>query len=69
MICPNCQIQCVWYDFGKSRVLQVIPSLAPTIFRSFIEWSQSELDELEFIELMLSFEELGNAIDKIPISE
>lgn len=63
MICPACQIQCIWYDLGNRKVLQVIPSFAPIEFRKFIQWSQQELDELEFTELIVSFEELGKAIN------
>lgn len=62
MVCPKCQIKCIWYDLGKGKVLQVIPSLAPVEFRKFIQWSQKELDELEFTELIVSFEELAKAM-------
>lgn len=62
MICPNCLIECIWYDLGNKRVIQIIPSLAPEVFRSFMQWAQKELDELEFIELFISFEKLGKVI-------
>ena len=64
MICPNCQIECIWYDLGSGRTIQIVPSLAPIEFRLFIKWSQKELDELEFLELIMAFEELGQAIKK-----
>jgi hypothetical protein len=60
--CPSCKIECIWYDMGEGKVLQVIPSLASLEFRMFIEWSQKELDELEFLELIVTFEELGKVI-------
>ena len=63
MICPECQIECIWFDLGNEKVLQIIPSFAPKEFRMFIQWSQKELDELEFIELIVAFEELGKAIN------
>lgn len=61
-ICPACKIKCIWYDMGNNKVLQIIPQYAPTEFKRFIEWTQSELDELEVVELISSFEELGKLI-------
>lgn len=61
-ICPECKIECVWYDLGNNKVIQIIPSLAPNQFIKFIKWSQQELDELEFLELLVTFEELNKAI-------
>jgi len=61
-ICPECKIQCIWFDIGKNKVLQIIPDKASKEFKKFIEWAQLELDELEFVELISSFEELGELV-------
>ncbi len=61
-ICPSCNIECIWFSFKEGKTLQIIPKYAPKEFLSFIEWSQRELDELEFLELIVSFEEIANAL-------
>ena len=62
MICPTCKIECIWYDCGKRKVVQLIPSFAPKEFQMFIKWAQEELDEIEFVELLVAFEELKGVI-------
>jgi hypothetical protein len=61
-ICPNCKIDCFWYDVVSGRTLQIIPEYAPNEIKQFIQWAQSELDELEFLELIVHFEQLSNAL-------
>jgi hydrogenase maturation factor HypF (carbamoyltransferase family) len=62
-ICPNCNIECIWFDLGNEKAIQIIPNFAPAEFKRFIEWAQKELDELEFVNLLVLFEELNHAID------
>ncbi|NVK53819.1 MAG: hypothetical protein HWD85_12860 [Flavobacteriaceae bacterium] len=62
--CPNCNIESIWFYFERGRTLQIIPENAPKEFLAFIKWSQKELDELEFLELIVSFEEIARAINK-----
>ncbi|WP_420571671.1 hypothetical protein [Kordia sp.] len=61
-ICPNCNIECIWFSFEKDKTLQIIPKYAPEQFQKFISWSQNELDELEFLELIVNIEELAKNI-------
>lgn len=59
-VCPNCKIQCVFFyiAFDVERLIQVVPSKAPSSLKKFIYWAQKNLDELEFIELLVSFHEV-----------
>lgn len=67
-ICPKCQIECIWYDLGKRKVIQIIPDHAPPEFNKFIKWAQKELDEIEFVELFVAFEELAKKIEAGSVS-
>ena len=58
-ICPNCKISCIWYYVTHENVVQIIPEYAPDPIKLFIDWCQTTLDELEMIELMVGFEEIG----------
>ncbi|WP_298760557.1 hypothetical protein [uncultured Psychroserpens sp.] len=58
-ICPDCNISCVWYYITNENVVQIIPEFAPNSVKFFIEWCQSELDELEIIELIIELEKIG----------
>ncbi|MDG5493242.1 hypothetical protein [Psychroserpens sp. SPM9] len=58
-ICSNCNISCVWYYLTNENVVQIIPEFAPNSIKLFIEWCQSELDELEIIELIIELEKIG----------
>ncbi|MCO7224810.1 hypothetical protein [Pleionea sp. CnH1-48] len=59
-ICTKCGIECVLFEWSK--LVQIHTQAAPSPIRRFILWAQHELDELEFIELLSSFEELGEEI-------
>ena len=61
--CPDCKIECIWYDLGNGKGIQIISSNAPIEIQSFIKWSQKELDELEFLNLIIAFETLGNEVN------
>lgn len=63
--CPNCQIECIWFYFEENKTLQIIPEYAPKEFVLFIKWAQNELDELEFLELIVSFEEISKSLINI----
>lgn len=58
-ICPNCNISCIWYYITNENVTQIIPEFAPDSIKSFIDWCQSELDELEMTELVIELENIG----------
>ena len=64
-ICPNCGITCIWYSLKDDYTLQIIPEYCPDVLLSFIKWGQSELDELEFLELITLFEEIGEFKSKV----
>ena len=59
-VCPACGIECLFWSAGNSNI-QILPALAPPALRSAIEWAQTNLDELEFIELWVAIEELMEA--------
>jgi len=59
-ICPNCNILCVWYYISNENVIQIIPQFAPDSIKLFINWCQSELDELEMVELIVELERIGS---------
>ncbi len=61
-ICPNCKIQCIWFGLKNKQTLQIIPKHAPKSFSRFLKWTQNELDEIEFLELIVSFEEIASSI-------
>ena len=58
-ICPSCGINCIWYFITAKNVVQIIPEFAPYSVRQFIEWCQSELDELDMVELIVELENIG----------
>lgn len=36
-ICPHCKIECIWYDLGEGKSIQIVPAFAPTPFLNFIQ--------------------------------
>ena len=64
-ICPNCNIECIWFDLGNGKQIQVIPEFAPNPMREFIWWAQKELGELEFLELIVSLEEINSKLREL----
>ena len=60
-ICPHCNVKCTYLDW-KNRKIQIIPANAPPEFQIFIKWMQEDLDELEYVGLMVCFEEIGDKI-------
>lgn len=63
--CPACAVECAFVNW-KGRVLQVVPGDAPEPFAAFVRWGQQHLDELEYVELLCAFEELGEAMPEGP---
>lgn len=60
-ICPACGIACL-YISGTATNFQILPELAPAPLRAAIRWAQENLDEIEFVELMVALEELTGKI-------
>ena len=65
-VCPTCKIPCIFYGIGKNDVIQVLPDKAPDSFKKFISWFQTELNELEFIELIGSFRRIIKGLSTKP---
>jgi hypothetical protein len=49
-VCTHCGVPCVFLLWEKWK--QILPALAPSHVKVFIDWSQDSLDELEFSELL-----------------
>lgn len=62
-VCPSCKIQCIFYGIGMEDVIQVLPQNAPESFRKFIDWFQSDLNEIEFLELVGSLKRIAIALN------
>lgn len=62
-ICPNCNVECLLYDWEKG--IQIVTEDAPYEMQHFIRWAQKELDELEFLELLVGFEEIAKKLYKV----
>lgn len=61
-ICPYCKVESFFFDLGNSKLVQILPHEAPNVVRRFIRWSQNELDELEFLGLMVHIELIAEQI-------
>lgn len=55
-ICPHCGTTCVFLRWD--RWTQIVPADAPHAVKAFIEWSQRELDELDFMDLMVFLDDV-----------
>jgi len=60
-ICPSCEIECAYLDW-KDRKLQIVTQNAPEVFAKMLRYLQENFDELEYVELLVCFEEMENAI-------
>src|SRR5205823_6425708 len=56
--CPNCRTESVYFDW-HDQVAQILVESAPIQLQRLIRWTQDNLDELEFTELLCSLEELA----------
>jgi hypothetical protein len=68
-ICPSCNIECIYYDMGNRRMVQIVPEFAPETFQAFLNWTRKELDEIEVVELFCAFEALGSSRNHNPKPE
>ena len=62
-VCPSCRITCIFYGIGKTHVIQIIPDYAPSSFKKFIFWGQTELSEMEFLFLIGSIRRIGRDLN------
>ncbi len=60
-ICPNCEIECAYLDW-KGRKLQIVPLNAPEELVKLLRFLQENFDELEYVELLVCFEEMADAV-------
>ena len=58
---PKCGVESAYLTW-KSRAIQVVPSKAPPVFATFLRWAQDNLDELDYVELMVAFAEIADAL-------
>ncbi|MEM7573912.1 MAG: hypothetical protein AAF433_13480 [Bacteroidota bacterium] len=68
-ICPHCQVESLFFDLGNSRLIQILPHEAPEVVALFVRWSQQELDELEFLELVVHLELIAEQLDSFNTGE
>ena len=63
-ICPICKIECAYLDW-RDRKIQVVPKNATPEFQLLLEWIQKDFDELEYVELMVCFEEIADKFNEL----
>src|SRR5438132_5722237 len=62
-VCPVCGVECVYLD-SKRRIIQIVLNNAPPVLAESIRIMQDRFDELEYVELLVAFEELADALYK-----
>lgn len=62
-ICPLCETECAFLDW-KKRKIQIVMKNAPTEIFAVIQFIQKNLDELEYVGLIGSLEEIDDSINK-----
>jgi hypothetical protein len=60
--CPFCQAECVYFEF-QDHLVQVVITSAPAALVRLIRILQRDFDELEFVELIVGFEEIAVAMN------
>jgi len=60
-VCPACGTECAFLNW-RGRIVQVLMARAPRPLVEAIRWSQSHLDELEYVELTSALEEVAGAL-------
>ena len=55
--CTSCSARTFWWSFGQHHVRVSVDDAHPS-FKHFLLWANEELDEVEFLELMVVFEEI-----------
>ena len=59
--CPTCGVESLFFPW-HGRAVQLLPDDAPPPVSGMVRWAQDRLDELEFVELLVSLAELAAAI-------
>ena len=62
-ICPACRVECTYISW-RDCLIQIVMPNAPESLRKTIRLLQDHLDELEFIEVIMSLEELNTCFDQ-----
>ena len=57
-VCPSCGIPCLFFSW-KDQLVQIVPGDAPDALRWMIDWAQQELNELEFVDILVAFDQIG----------
>lgn len=60
-VCPVCGAESAFLMW-KGRTIQVVMKKAPCALARAIRWSQQNLDELEYVELMCALEEIAGSL-------
>lgn len=60
-ICPVCNIECAYLDW-KGRKVQIVSQNSPPELAKMLRYLQENFDALEYVELLVSFEEMADAI-------
>jgi hypothetical protein len=61
-VCPFCGTECMFLDW-KGRPVQIVPENAPPPLARLLRWTQENLDELEFTELLVHLESFADAVN------
>jgi hypothetical protein len=61
-VCPACGVESAFLNW-KGRTVQIVMRSAPRTLAEAIRWSQQNLDELEYAELLCAFEEIADAVN------
>ena len=56
-VCPTCAVECAYLNW-KGRMFQVVPKNAPPVLAQALRLAQHHFDELEYVELVTSLEQL-----------
>jgi hypothetical protein len=59
--CPVCGAESVFLSLPGAS-LQILPGRAPPELARALRWAQGGLDELEFVQLLVSLEEIAEAV-------
>jgi len=63
--CPFCHAECIYFEF-QDRLVQLVIERAPSTLVRLIRILQRDFNELEFIELIVGFEEIAAAMSEKP---
>ena len=55
--CPRCGVDCAFLNW-KGRMIQVVPSNAPSVIQRALHFAQRDFDELDYAEFVVAIEEL-----------